>query len=431
MKALIRLIGVLVLVAIFLLPGSAPVFASEDWAVYMSVTTEPDVGSVPGEGYHFGFGARDGAVDEYAAADGDEIAPPDPMAGVNAYFYYAANSEYTRNLVTSVVAPAASITWPLVVKRIGGTGTVDMTLSWDSTDIANVPAKYVVLELQDTGGTTLANMKAVDHYTFSASQGQIYDFQIIAESEEIPTYELTIASDPVAGGTATDETDDGPYQEGASVDIKAEANPGWRFVNWTAPAGVVANPNAAQTTFTMPAQAVTVTASFEELPSVDTDTGTGTAYFQASLGTIEELQGRPVPADPPADVTFPHGMFSFQVTGLNPGDEVTITVELPSAVPAGTKWWKYHDGQWHDYDIPVTISGNTITITLIDGGVGDIDDVAGQITDPGGPGVPTIPPVGGTAYPISRLPILAFWIALAAVAAGVSMLALRRRRAQI
>jgi len=261
MKTLIRLIGVLALVAIFLLPGSALVFASEDWAVYMTVTTDPDVSSVPGEGSHFGFGARDGASDGYNSGEGDEIAPPDPMSGINAYFYYPANPPFQKNLVMSVTWPAASITWPLLVKMVGETGDAEMTISWP--DISSVPTKYSTLELQDTGGTTLANMRSVGNYTFSASQGQTYNFQIKAEVE---VYDLTMAADPEVGGTATDLTNESPYAEGTEVNIKAEANEGYGFVNWTAPAGVFGNTSAAETTFTMPAQNITVTANFEEIP---------------------------------------------------------------------------------------------------------------------------------------------------------------------
>jgi len=284
MKALIRLIGVLALVAIFLLPGSALVFASEDWAVYMSVTTNPDVGSVPGEGSHFGFGARDGASDGYNSGEGDEIAPPDPMAGINAYFYYPANPPFQKNLIMSVTGPAASITWPLVVKMVGETGDAEMTISWP--DISSVPAKYSVLELQDTGDTTLADMRSVDHYTFSASQGQIYNFQIRAEVE---VYDLNMAAAPEEGGTATDLTNESPYAGGTEVSIKAEANEGYEFVNWTAPAGGFDNASAAETTFTMPTQNVTVTANFEgippppEDPTVNTQDATDVSADSANL----------------------------------------------------------------------------------------------------------------------------------------------------
>ena len=80
------------------------------------------------------------------------------------------------------------------------------------------------------------------------------------------TYELTMAADPGAGGTATDLTGASPYAEDAEVSIKAEANEGYEFVNWTATAGTFDNDEAAETTFTMPGEAATVTANFEEVP---------------------------------------------------------------------------------------------------------------------------------------------------------------------
>jgi len=75
-------------------------------------------------------------------------------------------------------------------------------------------------------------------------------------------YDLTMAADPGTGGTATDLTNASPYAEGAEVSIKAEAAEGYEFVNWTAPAGGFDDANAPETTFTMPAQNVTVTAHF-------------------------------------------------------------------------------------------------------------------------------------------------------------------------
>jgi hypothetical protein len=77
-------------------------------------------------------------------------------------------------------------------------------------------------------------------------------------------YNLTTAVTPGAAcGNATDLTNASPYVAGTKVSIKAVANPGYWFINWTAPAGTFANANAPQTTFTMPAQDVTVTANFE------------------------------------------------------------------------------------------------------------------------------------------------------------------------
>jgi len=78
------------------------------------------------------------------------------------------------------------------------------------------------------------------------------------------TYTLTMAANPVGGGTATDLTGYPPYAAGAVVNIKAVANTTgfYKFLNWTAPAGAFGNATAATTNFTMPAQNVTVTAHF-------------------------------------------------------------------------------------------------------------------------------------------------------------------------
>jgi len=100
-------------------------------------------------------------------------------------------------------------------------------------------------------------------------------------------YVLTMDANPGVGGTATDLTNAPPYAEGANVSIEAVANPGYRFVNWTAPAGTFGNATAATTTFTMPAQNVTVTANFESLPSqvptVTTKAATGITTSSATL----------------------------------------------------------------------------------------------------------------------------------------------------
>jgi hypothetical protein len=201
MKMLVRLLGVLILLAIFAFPASAIVFADggEDWVAHMTATTDPNVGSVPGVGSQFGFGAKDGASDGYSSGEGDEIAPPDPMTGINAYFYYPGNPPLQKNLIVSVTGPAASIIWPLRVKMVGETGNADVTITWPDT--SSVPAKYTVLKLQDTGSTTLvADMKSVHHYTFPASQGQTYDFQIVAEGGQDTTPPTVTGKSPTGSG---------------------------------------------------------------------------------------------------------------------------------------------------------------------------------------------------------------------------------------
>jgi hypothetical protein len=83
------------------------------------------------------------------------------------------------------------------------------------------------------------------------------------------------------------------------------------------------------------------------------------------------------------------------------------------------------------YSIPNLIDNgdNIMVISLTDGGQGDGDHtINAQITDPGGPGGSS---VGWDPYPISKVRVLLPWIALlAAIAAGASLLVVRRRRTQ-
>jgi hypothetical protein len=164
--------------------------------------------------------------------------------------------------------------------------------------------------------------------------------------------------------------------------------------------------------------------------AVDTKTGLGPASFSSSKGNVVSLTAVTPPATSP--VTLPYGMFSFQVCCINPGDTVTVTVTLPGPVPVGTRWWKYQGGSW--YSLPIGGDGTSvITVTLKDEtptepGLGDEDSTEGLILDPGGPGPG---PVGWETYPISKVRVLLPWIALlAAMMVGVSVLVLRRRRAQ-
>ena len=163
--------------------------------------------------------------------------------------------------------------------------------------------------------------------------------------------------------------------------------------------------------------------------SVATTTGTGDASFSADQGNIVGLTGVVPLGAPAAGVTFPHGMLNFTICCIPPGGTVTLTVTLPAAVPVGTVWWKYQNGGW--YSLPnLSNDGDAImVISLTDGGSGDGDAVLGQITDDGGPGNPGA--VGWETRPINKVRVLLPWIALiAAIIAGVSLLVLRRRRAQ-
>lgn len=160
---------------------------------------------------------------------------------------------------------------------------------------------------------------------------------------------------------------------------------------------------------------------------VPTATATGTASFATSDGNILGLTAVTPPASPP--VTLPHGMFNFTICCLT-GPTATLSMTFPAPIPVGYKWWKYVGGKWYSLPIGSDNGDNFITVTLRDNVLPDDEDaVPGQITDQGGPGEPGA--VGWETYPVNKVRVFLPWIAvLAAIAAGASLLVLRRRRAQ-
>jgi hypothetical protein len=150
-------------------------------------------------------------------------------------------------------------------------------------------------------------------------------------------------------------------------------------------------------------------------PLEATPTGTGTGHAAVSGGTWVVNQASSAgfiaasndpsgksPGSLPPGIVFPHGLFDFVLTSGAAGSAATITITYPQPLPAGTTYWKYGPSPNgfncsggtcatpHWYQMPpsqAVISGNTITLTIIDGGVGDSDLTANSvITDPGGPG---------------------------------------------
>ncbi|SEA54679.1 IPTL-CTERM sorting domain-containing protein [Marinobacterium iners] len=127
----------------------------------------------------------------------------------------------------------------------------------------------------------------------------------------------------------------------------------------------------------------------------------------------------------PPRVTLPHGAVSLRLTNGTPGSNATVVLTYPEDLSAGTRYYKYGPtadnpaDHWYAYPGAV-ISGNTITLTLTDGGAGDSDlSVNGIIDDPGGPALIT--------QEIAQIPTLPQW-AMMLLAAIMGMLALSRVR---
>lgn len=168
-------------------------------------------------------------------------------------------------------------------------------------------------------------------------------------------------------------------------------------------------------------------------PGVPSVTGRGIVTFTSDKGTLQDLtvvDEADLPSEGKPNLNFPYGFFSFLVTGLTPGDTVTVTITFPAPMPTTTQYWKYHVPEgW----IQITTLGDndgddTLTIQLTDGGLGDDDGVAdGTIVDQAAPGNPPAPSVGGEAYPVDKLALLApYFAAMLVITTGA--LVIKRRR---
>jgi hypothetical protein len=94
------------------------------------------------------------------------------------------------------------------------------------------------------------------------------DYVITANFVQVtPQFDLTISS--TAGGNVT-EPGEGTftYAEGTGVNLVAEAEEGYRFVNWTGDVGAIAHVDAASTNITMNGD-YSITANFVKKPSIN------------------------------------------------------------------------------------------------------------------------------------------------------------------
>lgn len=227
------------------------------------------------------------------------------------------------------------------------------------------------------------------------TQGQTLNIVITGSQLE----RVTDVSFLLGSGVHVNSFTPGPAQITANIGIDADATLGLKTIQVTNSVDTATLPDA----FTV-----------KQLPqSVATGTGTGTATFTTSNGSITTLTAATTtPCGTLVGYTFPHGFFSFTITGITPGSTVTITITLPGNVPAGTQYWKCINGQWVDCTslLGSNDGDNIITLTIQDGGLGDADGAAnGTIVDPGGPAVKvsqaqTLPSSRRVSPPLSTSP---------------------------
>jgi hypothetical protein len=117
---------------------------------------------------------------------------------------------------------------------------------------------------------------------------------------------------------------------------------------------------------------------------IEVDAGDSAGTSLAEVMGISDTNSRLNQSGRPAELEFLDGLVSFKVEGVAPGGTIAVKVTFPSDIPAGSKVYQVDANGFHEY-AGATISGNSLTMTLTDGGPGDGDgQVNGTIVDPVG-----------------------------------------------
>jgi uncharacterized repeat protein (TIGR02543 family) len=242
----------------------------------------------------------------------------------------------------STLTPAGPVPAGTLVQAFVGTD-----LRAETTTDAQ--SKYF-LSVPEPGGTVTFRVAGVAaNQTAVWQSGEVTQLDLTINALQSAKYGLTMAVNPAGTGNATDMTGSSPYAAGVAVTIKAVPASGYRFINWTAPAGSFASATTAQTTFTMPAQAVTVIANFEvggeyTLTMAVSPIMGGTAYDVT--GTSPYMQGEVVSIQAVAASgyqfvgwTAPAGSFvnafSPATTFTMPAQNVVVTATFQVASTGG------------------------------------------------------------------------------------------------
>ncbi len=164
----------------------------------------------------------------------------------------------------------------------------------------------------------------------------------------------------------------------------------------------------------------TITATVSTSPS-------GCGFTQSQFTTVPPTAA----ATAPAGVRFVYGLTGMTIAGAcGNGSTASFTLQYPNALPANAQLWKYGKtganttDHWYQLSAAnnVIISGNTVSYSVTDGGLGDDDyTVNGSIVDPVGLGVP---------YGAAVIPTLSEWsmMMLSALLALGTFIVMRRRQ---
>lgn len=160
--------------------------------------------------------------------------------------------------VTPVAANVQKGTTQQFNAAISGKGAFDNTVTWTVEGTSNAGTT-----ISDTGLLSVASDETATALTIKATS--------VGDNIKYDTATVSVTDTPVTTHTLTvvSGTGGGNYEAGAAINITAnEPATGKQFKNWTTTGGgSFTDVNSASTTFTMPANTVTVKANYEDIPT--------------------------------------------------------------------------------------------------------------------------------------------------------------------
>ncbi len=116
-------------------------------------------------------------------------------------------------------------------------------------------------------------------------------------------------------------------------------------------------------------------------------TPTSGAYF-TSFAALSDTDASLNQTGKPSGLVFSQGLVTYSLSVPTAGQTASVSITYPNALASGTAVYKVNSSRFYGYTNAV-INGNTVTLTLQDGGAGDSDGVPnGVIVDPVGPASP-------------------------------------------
>ena len=282
-----------------------------------------------------------GSIDTWTVQPIDGLSAGEHTATITVTYNNNATAEADVKFKVTGAAQAAPANPPELVSKTYNS----VTLKTVAVNSNGAKARYS----KDNGQTwqdspVFTGLLPSTKYTFVVRYGAIGNYEASPAS---PALEVTTEAAPVTmySVTVNGGIGGGSYAAGATVTITADTAPdGQRFTGWTVNAGgvILTNASSATTTFTMPAQAVTVTANFETIITPPTEY---TVTFDAQGGNVApatmkttagKLQSLPVPTK--SSHTF-EGWFT-QSSG---GEKITVD-NVFTADTTIYAHWKYTGG---------------------------------------------------------------------------------------